>query len=262
MSDLYYTDNGTGYPLVFIHGFCESNIIWNDFSEHLKGSFRILCPDLPGFGKSPLPPKADFSLEDIAQVIIKWLDHLEIEDCVVIGHSLGGYITLALIDNYPEYFSGFGLFHSTCFPDTEDKKKTRNNVIDFINTHGSNEFTETFVPGLFYRKSNEIQQDIDRLILDARSITNESIIAYTKAMRDRPGRCQVLKNSNRPILFIAGEEDGAIPIEMSRIQAEALNSKYVHFLAGTGHMGMYEKKSETLTMVSDFLQSIKSNTDY
>lgn len=254
MSNLFYTDKGSGFPVVFIHGFCESGIIWKDLSEHLQGSFRVLCPDLPGFGKSPLPLKEDFSLEDIAQEIIDWLDHLNIHECVVIGHSLGGYITLALNEKFPKYFSGFGLFHSTCFPDEDDKKKTRNKVIDYINTHGSNEFTETFVPGLFYRKSEEIQKDIERLILDARSIPNESIIAYTKAMRDRPGRCHLLQKSAKPILFIAGEKDGAVPIETSRIQTKPLNPEFVHFLAGTGHMGMYEKKSETLIMVSDFLQ--------
>ena len=115
--------------------------------------------------------------------------------------------------------------------------------------------------GLFYQKSEEIQKDIDRLVADASSCSKESIIAYTLAMRDRPDRRSMMR-SKIPILFIAGEKDTAVPLEMSINQTRSLNSKFIHFLPETGHMGMFERKSETLKIVADFLEPFKYKSEY
>lgn len=258
MTNINFTDQGTGTPVILIHGYCESNVLWSDLSHHLSPSFRILCPDLPGFGKSDLPEKPEFNLEDIAGIIKEWIDDLDIEKCVMIGHSLGGYVTLAFADKYPEYLLGFGLFHSTCFEDPPDKIEARNKVSSFIKEHGATRFTDALIPGLFYFKTDEIRKNIDFLVEDARSCSGESIIAYALAMRDRPNRCHLM-NDFVPTLFIAGEKDGAVPIQTSREQITALDKRFVHILPDTGHMGMYERKSETQKMVSDFLEQFKES---
>ena len=253
MEDLFFTDKGSGTPVVFLHGFCESHTIWNDLSEKLSSSFRILCPDLPGFGQNKLLNVE--SLEDVASTLNSWLDELKIEKCVLIGHSLGGYVTLAFAENFSEKLLGFGLFHSTCYSDTLEKKETRNKVISYLETHGVKAFTDTFVPGLFYNKSEEVLESIDKLVNDAGTCSQDTLIAYTRAMRDRSDRCHVM-NSKLPILFIAGEKDGAVTIEQSRQQTKDLSPEFVHILAETGHMGMFERKAETTKMVEDFLKKI------
>jgi len=251
MENLFFTDKGSGTPVVLLHGFCESHTIWNELSEELSASFRILCPDLPGFGQSN--SLNDVSLEEVASTLNYWLGELNIERCILIGHSLGGYVTLAFAETFPEKLIGFGLFHSTCYSDTPEKKETRNKVITFLQTHGVKEFTDTFVPGLFYNKSENVQESIDKLVKEAGTCNQETLISYTRAMRDRTDRCHVI-NSKMPVLFIAGDKDGAVTIDQSRKQTKDLNPEFVHILPETGHMGMFERKAETTRMVADFLK--------
>ena len=123
MSEINHSEKGSGYPLVLIHGFCETNRIWDRFAENLASDYRILLPDLPGFGRSPLPA-ASFTIADIGLKVIHWMDELQLENPVVIGHSLGGYVTLAMAMRNPD---GFRVLDSSIprpMPIQRRKKKT------------------------------------------------------------------------------------------------------------------------------------------
>lgn len=263
--NIYYTESGknlqepallTGPPLVLLHGFCETQQVWSRFEQALGQHFRILCPDLPGFGKSPLPA-GELSIETVARALHNWLTDLEIKNCIIVGHSLGGYIGLAFLEEYPEMVEGMGLFHSTAYADTEEKKRTRENVIAFVEKHGVEKFIESFVPPLFFSSKREkLQPEIDELISIARTTPKESIIAYTRAMQQRKDRLQVLQHFKKPILYIAGDEDTAVPLEDSKKQIKSLSNYELHILESTGHMGMFEKPEESLEAVKNFVNYV------
>ncbi|MFL5728399.1 MAG: alpha/beta fold hydrolase, partial [Cytophagaceae bacterium] len=128
---LHYTESGRGKTIVLVHGFCESQEIWKKTQAALSAHYRVICPDLPGFGKSPLKVK-DISIAYYAEMIKELLAFLNVEKCCMIGHSLGGYITLAFAEKYSAMLSSFGLFHSTAFADSPEKKENRNKTIQFI----------------------------------------------------------------------------------------------------------------------------------
>jgi len=258
MPKIYSTDHGSGLPVVLIHGFCETHTVWKNMSAKLSGSRRVLCPDLPGFGNSPLPADPGFSLNYIAEIVNHWLEETGIEKCVMIGHSLGGYVSLAFAERFADKLAGLGLFHSTSFADTEEKKNTRNKVIAFIEEKGARHFVKTFIPGLFYHKTASIEQDIDRMVDEALACTPQSLTAYTKAMRDRPDMQHILSQLHFPILFIAGDKDAAIPVEHSKAQTSGLDQKTVFILPETGHMGMFEREMETTHIVQDYVHLIAS----
>lgn len=250
---LHYTDTGSGMPVILIHGFCESNAFWKDFAGHLSPRFRVIAIDLPGFGESPLKKK-DITIEYMADRVHDVVKHLNIDQCVMIGHSLGGYVTLAFAEKYEDKLKGIGLFHSTVFADSPEKRKNRNKTAEFVEKHGSAVFAESFVPSLFYEPNLEKFKDtVTWLKTIAASTPAEGIIAATKAMRDRKGRTEVLKNIKVPVLFIIGEEDKAVPLDASLEMASFPSKSVKHILADTGHMGMFEKKEETLKIVEDFL---------
>jgi pimeloyl-ACP methyl ester carboxylesterase len=190
----------------------------------------------------------------MADKINELLIHLGIEQCVIIGHSLGGYVSLAFAEKYEHKLKGLGLFHSTAFPDSAEKRKTRNKTIEFLEKHGVEAFASSFVPPLFYPPNRELlKAAIQRQIEIVCSTAKESIIAAVKAMRDRKSRIDVLKKIKAPVLFIIGEEDTSVPLDASLEQA-ALPAKSVkHILSGAAHMGMFERKDETLKIVEDFL---------
>jgi pimeloyl-ACP methyl ester carboxylesterase len=246
---IFYSDQGKGFPVLLIHGFCETHQIWDSFSTELSKDFRILSIDLPGFGKSEIlqPP---FSLADVGQQVLEFIKQLKIESCISIGHSLGGYVTLAMANQQPELFKAFGLFHSTAYADAEEKKLSRNKVIEFVTKHGVTTFIESFIPPLFHDQSSKHILPLVRLATQTKA---ETLIEYVKAMRDRPDRTNVLQQFQRDILFIGGEKDLGISPDSIKKQANLALNANLNLLPEVAHMGMFESEVATLRLIHKFL---------
>lgn len=250
MSSLFFVEQGSGHPVVLIHGFCETGAMWDDFAQALSSDFRVLCPDLPGFGTSPLS-QSQLSLEEVAVVLEDWLEENGVENPILIGHSLGGYVALAMLELMGSRIKGIGLFHSTAFADDLAKKEMRNRAIQFLKKHGADKFVTAFVPPLFSEVHRiQLLPEIERAIEQAKQSTLKGLLAFTEAMRDRKDRIDVLQSFQGPKLMIAGTEDAAVNIQASRRQKGAFSHYFE--LEGTGHMGMIEEKERTLEIVRRF----------
>ena len=252
--ELSYSDTGQGNVVVLLHGFCESRALWNDFENFLSQKYRVICPDLPGYGQSRLEV-SNVSMAYFAEEIKRLLDSLSIDQCTMIGHSLGGYVTLAFAEKHPHRLKGIGLFHSTAYAYTELKKANRNKTIKFIEENGVDTFASSFVPPLFDHSTREKYGDeINYLIKVAKNTDPLAVIETSKAMRDRPDRTSVLEGIQVPVMFIIGKEDGAVPFESSMKQVGMPKESVVHIYEKCGHMGMIEKKEETMKAVNSFLE--------
>lgn len=247
---LNFFEKGEGRPVILIHGFCETSQMWDHFSDSLAKDFRIICPDLPGFGKSPIDSD-QISLKNVAQKLVPWMDQENIQNPIVIGHSLGGYIALALLAEMREKIKGIGLFHSTVYGDDEEKQEMRNKTISFLKKHGVDKFVTTFVPALFppFRKV-ELETQINLAVSQAKESSLNGLIAFSKAMRDRKDATGILQKFQGKKLFIAGVLDEFVKIKSSRAQQNLFTT--YHEFAETGHMGMIERKEETLEIVRQF----------
>jgi pimeloyl-ACP methyl ester carboxylesterase len=250
---IHFFEKGKGQPLVLIHGYCETGNMWLDFAEVLSNEFRVLCPDLPGIGNSPISGD-QLSLEEVAVSLEEWMESNQIENPILVGHSLGGYISLALLELMGNRIKAIGLFHSTAFPDDADKKAMRNRTITFLRKNGVEKFVTSFVPPLFpENRREELTKEIESAIEEGKRSSLDGLIAYAGAMRNRPDRLEGLRNYAGSKLLIAGTEDGAVKIEASRAQKDAFSHYFE--LEGVGHMGMIEQKSETLEIVREFCRS-------
>lgn len=248
-----FSRQGSGPAVILIHGFCESKEMWKAFAQELSKNYTVYCPDLPGFGESPLAANT-ISLEETAVLLHEWMEENKIHNPIVIGHSLGGYVTLALTELIGSELKGIGLFHSSAFADNDEKKKTRNKTIDFIKKFGVDKFIESFVPPLFSDQHLvEQREKIDELIAWGKMSSKKGVLAFIAAMRDRKDMFVVWKTYQGPKLMIAGELDGSVLIEVSR-QHQPYASRYYE-LTGTGHMGMFEEREKTLEMVKEFLET-------
>lgn len=251
--NLSYTDTGEGEVVVLIHGFCESRSLWKNFEDELSSKYRVICPDLPGFGESRLAVDT-VSMEYFAQEIKAFLDVLNIEKYILIGHSLGGYVALAFAEMFPLSLKGMGLFHSTAYADTEEKKINRDKTINFIEENGVDVFALAFVPPLFNPDSrNRYSEEIEAITKVAKNTDPLAVIETTKAMRDRIDRSKVMSQLKVPVLYIIGKEDNAVPLEVSMKQCSLPSDSVVHILEGCGHMGMVEKKTETIKAIDNFV---------
>jgi pimeloyl-ACP methyl ester carboxylesterase len=259
---IFYRSTGSGKPVVLIHGFGETGDVWKHQSEVLMDKFHLIIPDLPGSGKSEMID--DMSMEGMTGMIKVIIDKEcseapsfgeGLEEVCLVGHSMGGYVTLAFAEKYPEYLSAFGLFHSTAFADSEEKKEIRRKGIEFIRRHGAFEFLQTTTPNLFSPNSkSEIPDAINEFIESLKDFSADALIAYYQAMIQRPDRTAVLKNSKIPILFIAGEYDNAVPLNDSLKQCHLSEKCYFHVLKKSGHMGMFEQPGDANRILDEFLQ--------
>lgn len=252
MPNIYYKESGDGFPLILLHGFCETHYIWDNFRNVLSDEFRVICPDLPGFGQSPICNEP-FNLPDISDQLSEWLLSLNLKQSIVIGHSLGGYVVLELARRHKDLFNGFGLFNSSAFEDTPEKKDNRNKLIKFIDKEGVKPFIRTFVPSLFYPPtSHQFDGEIERIKELGNKIDKRAVMAYAAAMRDRSDNMDILKQNAERFLLISGAEDQNIPLDASREMAGLLLPENAHIIQGTAHMSMFEKEALTIDIIRKF----------
>ncbi len=255
---IYYRIIGNGKPVVLIHGFGEIGNVWKNQIEYLKSHFQLIIPDLPGSGQSETID--DMSMEGMAEVIHAIIHQENIESCPVIGHSMGGYIVLSLVEKYWNHVSAFGLFHSTTYPDSEEKKVIRRKGIEFIRQHGAFEFLKTTTPNLFSPQTKEEQPKlITEFIAGLNNFSAKALVSYYQAMMARPDRRAVLQKATVPVLFIMGKYDNAVPLQDSLKQCHLPEKSYIHILRKSGHMGMLEEKERCNGILEKFLLEISPN---
>jgi pimeloyl-ACP methyl ester carboxylesterase len=254
---IFYRIIGSGKPVMLVHGFGEDGQVWRNQVEALKDKFQLITPDLPGSGQSEMID--DMSMEGMAEVLHTIIHEEDIDNCTVIGHSMGGYITLALAEKYWNHLNAFGLFHSSSFADNEEKKTIRRKGIDFINQHGSFEFLKTATPNLFSQQTKDEKPElIDEQLTLLHNFLPLTLVSYYEAMIQRPDRTEILRQTTVPVLFIIGKYDAAIPPEDSLKQSHLPEKSYIHLLQHSGHMGMLEEPVECNQILEKFLLDIST----
>lgn len=249
---IQYTIAGTGNPVMLLHGFGEDSSVWRYQVPELMKQFRLILPDLPGSGKSGMVE--DMSIAGMAEVIHSIIHEENIDACPVIGHSMGGYIALALAEKYYNHVSALGLFHSTAYADTEEKKAARQKGIEFIRQHGADEFLKTSTLNLFSPVTKDKKPGlIDEQLALLHNFSGDSLVSYYEAMMGRPDRSAVLQNTRMPVLFIIGKHDVAVSPADSLKQSYLPEKSYIHILSESGHMGMLEENERCTRILEEFL---------
>ena len=257
---LSYIDQGKGKKtILLIHGFGEDNQIWKRQIDFLSKHYRVIAPNLPGVHCAPLaihhsePP----SINHYVEVLHELMHFLHVDTYYVMGHSMGGYIGLAFADYYINHVIGLGLIHSTTFADSAAKKESRMKVAEFLQEYGTQKYLETATLNLFgttFKKSHpEIVQEV---IESASTISNESMIQFVFAMRNRKAHTHLLQQRRIPIWMIVGIEDIAVPLEDSLQQTALLPQENVLILDGVGHMGMLEATNQVNEALLRFIENV------
>lgn len=250
---IHYQVSGEGTPIVLLHGFCEDLTIWDAFLPPLLVNYKIITIDLPGFGKSPTIPNA--TIEDFADAVYAVLQELKIEKFIVIGHSMGGYTTLALAKKYPSRVLGLGLFHSHPFEDTTERKANRQKAIDFIETYGTLPFIKQMMPKLFAPHFAESHPDIMATAIErAAAYPKIGVTTALAAMKNRVGQVPFLQEATCPVLFIIGKEDASISYQDSLKMSYLPAVSQVCILDNVGHSGMLEAPEACQKAIHDFVR--------
>jgi pimeloyl-ACP methyl ester carboxylesterase len=253
--NISFTDTGNGKVIVLLHGFTESLKIWTGFALKLSRKYRVITIDLPGHGKSDCLDEVH-SMDLMADAVFAVLKKLKAGKCLMIGHSMGGYVTLAFAEKHPEMLKGFCLFHSHCFADSPTEKENRNRTIDIVNQDKFS-YVAQFIPSLFpVEVHKRFSKEIGRLIRRAAKMPGEGVVAALEGMKDRRDQTGLLKTTTLPVLFILGLKDTRVPV--SRIW-EMISLPVVSetlILRDCGHMGYIEMPGKAYESILGFAKRV------
>lgn len=247
--------HGLDMALVLLHGYCGSSAYWTKIVDELAASVRVVAPDARGHGHSSAPDDEVYGMELFADDLAGLLDALSIRQAIVLGHSLGGYITLAFAERYPDRLSAFGLVHSTPLPDSEPARANRDKAVAALQERGVAAFVDGLIPKLFAKDRLEGMGPEVAWCKEIGEITAQhGAIASAKGMKERADRSEVIRGSNLPVLLVAGAQDGVIPAESSFTAVNGETRKVE--LEQAGHMSMLECAPQLAEEIASFVRSI------
>lgn len=246
-----YTDSGKGNAVVLLHGFLENQNMWAAVVAFFSKKFRLITLDLLGHGNSGCLGYVH-SMEDQADMVQELLAQLRIQKATVIGHSMGGYVALALAEAYPEVMQGLVLLNSTARADSPERKLNRNRAIKavkkdpdlFINLSIANLFSEA--------NRTRLADTINQVKQAALATPTQGVIAALEGMKIRKDREVLLHFAPFPILLILGKDDPVLPFEQTHDQAVGSQAQLVSYQGG--HMSHLENPVELITTLQQFLQ--------
>lgn len=243
--------------IVFLHGFLNSLDIWAPYTYSYMQSVHVIAIDLPGHGLSDTYGEVH-SMEFMAHAVKAVLDNCNVTSCVMLGHSMGGYVSLAFADAFPNMLKGLILLHSQALADSNEVKEKRLAACKKIFENKS-AYIVNFIPELFNKDNRELLRDeIKDLAEDSLRTTEEGIVAAQKGMAARCSRAYILSQSQFPILFIFGKHDTRIPIELGISLATLPKYSEVIMLGNASHMGHIEERKYLKSRIYNFLNSCYS----
>ncbi len=252
-----YEDAGTGPPIVLLHAFPLSREMWRPQIDALRNDYRVIAPDLRGFGGTGrfdgLP-----SIMQLADDVARLLDKLGLTKPVVLGGlSMGGYVALAFARQYPARLRGLILADTRAEADNDESKANRDKLIAFARSHTVVEVLEQLLPKLIgeeTRTQRPLVVETVRRIASAQAI--DGVIDALAALRDRPDATPHLAKINVPTLVIVGAADLLTPPGMAKTLVNGIPGAHLAVVNGAGHLANLEKPDEFNVALRSLLQSL------
>jgi pimeloyl-ACP methyl ester carboxylesterase len=227
--------------LVLLHAFPLNRRMWKKQCEGLMGRFQVFAPDLPGFGQSPLL-KSEPTLSAYAKTVVNMMDQYELDQAILGGCSMGGYIALQLVKEYPERFRGLILCDTKATADTEEARQNRYTAIENARTKGLKPLAETMVPMLLGKETKATKPELVKGISEA-IVSNpvNAIVHAQTAMANRNDFTPLLETITCPTLLVFGEDDGITPPDIGRELQRLISGSELLVVERAGHLSPLEQ---------------------
>ena len=250
-ANISFSDQGIGTAVVLIHGFLENATMWKNVVPEISKRNRVVTIVLLGHGKTDCLGYIH-TMELFAETIAAVLKELRIRRCILVGHSLGGYIALAFAEKHPQKVKGLCLMNATSNEDTAERKALRLRANKMITSNFTNMVRMSFA-NLFGPKSKTIfKKEIELAISKALQTSMQGYIAAQEGMQLRANRNHVLTDNSFKKLLIIGKKDPVLDFETSLNEAKKTNSAIVVF--ENGHMPHIENKLALNDTLKEFMK--------
>lgn len=251
-----YVDAGSGdNTILLIHGYLESIEIWENVISKMGKSNRMIAFDVPGHGISEVKGEIH-TIPFLAETAAMLLDKLEVEKVTIVGHSMGGYIALALAKLRPDLCTKLVLLHSTPDSDTPEKAANREREIAIIES-GRKELLARTNPSKSFAKDNKkkFAEEIENMELQAMITDDDGIVALLKGMSKREDFNDIVENLGDRAMIVFGEKDQYMPLEYCQSVAEKHKKAKILWLEESGHNGHIEQEAKFIDELTQFISA-------
>lgn len=255
-TSLFYHDQGQGLPLVLLHGYPLDSRLWQHQLSDLSGGFRVILPDLRGFGQST--DGGEFTIESQADDVHALAGALKLGKFVLAGLSMGGYITLAYCRKYPSTLSGVGLIDTRAQGDTPEGRQNREKAIDLVQLQGSKAIADQMLPKLLAPETINHRPHLAMAVRQMiEQCSAQTIATALAAMRDRPDQTEFLPSLADPTLIVVGDLDVITPPVIADAMHQAIPQSRMVVIRGAGHLAPLEQPHQVNQALRSFLHGIK-----
>jgi len=250
---LAFDDAGSGEPIVLIHGYPFNRAMWRDQVELLKNTHRVITPDLRGLGWSPVTE--DATMDEMANDVAVLMDALEIQEAIIGGLSMGGYVTLAFYRLFPERVKGLILADTRPQGDTEGGKQNREKHAQKALSEGMGAIAEEMLPKLLSPATiTENPEAVARVREMIVATDPQGAANAQRGMAIRLDHTGVLENISVPTLIIVGNEDALTPPHDSELMNTAIKDSLLIKIEGAGHCSNIENPEMFNAALLSFLR--------
>ena len=243
--------------IIFIHGFPFNKSMWKKQVEALKNNYRVIAYDVRGHGSSEVGDE-DFSIELFVKDLVNFMDALNIDRAILCGLSMGGYIALNAIANFPERFDALILSDTSCIADTPEAREKRLMAIENIQKDGVEKFADESIKNLFApeslsKKRIEIAAVRDMIV----NTSKQTLYNTLRAFYERKETCSWLSEIKVPVLIMVGKEDNITPPATAILMHDKIKDSIIHIIDHAGHLSNIENSVEFNNLLTKFLPLIK-----
>lgn len=237
--------------VLLLHGFLGSQHIWDPIVPTLSENFNLITPDLPGHGETPCH-ESILSMDFIASLTIEVLNDLNINHFHVVGHSMGGYVGLCLLNRYPDRVKSLTLLNSTARDDSPSKKEDRLRAIKVFDL-SPKVYIKEAIRNLFYEPNIErCNTEVDRLQNIALSTSVQGAQASLRGMRERQNFVNLINSTKIPVQYISGKYDNTVPFDSVIEQIKNPDIQLTE-MKNSGHMSFAEERENCLNAIINFI---------
>lgn len=253
---LMYDDTGDGEVVLCIHGFPFNRSMWDEARMALASRYRVLSPDLRGFGESS--GSDSWTLDDQANDLIELLDRLGIDRAAVLGLSMGGYIALNLARRYPERLWAMVLIDTKATSDNYEAKQNRLKTAETALREGAAPIAAQMLPKLLSPANAEDQRLVERLNSMMLTTNPKTIANAAHAMASRPDSTQYLSTMAMPSFVIVGNDDQITTPHDAHAMVNALPNASLVTIPDAGHMSVLEQPEIAYGAIRVFLEQAQN----
>lgn len=252
-TDLVYRKQGAGPAVLLVHGFPANPELWREIIPELSRNYTLLMPDFFSTPGSWMHQSFN-DMEGLATSFKDILDHEEVAQTVLIGHSMGGYMGLAFADLFPECLLGLSLVHSSPLPDDTARAEGRRKTISILESGGKRLFLNKMVKALFPDAFNEANPEVyKRQTEEAIAVNDEALVAFYRAIMERKDTRSVVAKANFPVQQLIGALDSLANINKELANDCLAKVDFVSIFKDGGHMVMLEEPERTVKELQGFL---------